>query len=245
MWVLVTCIGIALPALGCDEQARSPQQLSAIARSITVKVLVGKTWGSGVLIEKREGTYLVITNRHVLNRGDTYQVQTEDSEVHPATLQKIDWQSNDLGLLQFRSDRHYAIAEPNMTKTLKIGDEVFAAGFPIAQSSFQFVTGKISLLPLQPIEAGYQIAHSSPVQIGMSGGALLDCQGQIVGINGMSSYPLWGNPYIFQDGSLPDPTTRSIMQQFNWAIPVQTFWQNRRSVSDLKSKLFSHINSLR
>lgn len=48
-------------------------------------------------------------------------------------------------------------------------------------------------------------------------------EGQVVGINGMHAYPLWGDPYVFKDGSLPCPKMRAVMEQSSWAIPIETF----------------------
>lgn len=202
--------------------------IQQIARSITVKVFAGDTSGSGILIQKQGGIYSVVTNDHVLAAGSVYRIQTPDNRIYSATIQtryKSSFQGNDLGVLQFSSNVSYNIASLTAYSTLQEGSEVFAAGFPIEDNfvGFKFTVGKITLLPEKALEQGYQIGYSNDIQKGMSGGPVLNRQGQVVGINGMHAYPLWGDPYVFKDGSLPCPKMRAVMEQSSWAIPIETF----------------------
>lgn len=41
----------------------------------------------------------------------------------------------------------------------------------------------------------------------------------------MHAYPLWGDPYIFADGSEPEPALREQMVNYSWGIPIETFKQ--------------------
>ncbi|WP_204105715.1 MULTISPECIES: serine protease [Spirulina sp. CCY15215] len=205
-------------------------KIQSIARDITVKVLAGRVWGSGVLIKKQGNLYTVITNDHVLEAGNrqNYQIQTSDGQIHFATVGNIPGSNgDDLGELQFQSSRNYQIALTRNTTNLNIGESVFASGFPLETNSpnsqdFTITTGHITLLMDRALLGGYQLGYTNNVYQGMSGGPLLDSQGQLIGINGRSKYPLWGNPYVFKDGSFPTGVTRSQLRSSSWAIPIQT-----------------------
>jgi S1-C subfamily serine protease len=212
----------------------STQQLSQLAKSITVKVLSGDTWGSGIVIKKQEQLYTILTNDHVLipGAGGKYQIQTSDGRIYPASVATgFNFAGNDLALLQFKSSNvSYAVASLADSSNLAVGDEVFTSGFPAdADSSidrgFVFTMGQISQVTPQDFAGGYQIGYTNDIQVGMSGGPTLNHQGQVVGVNGLRKYPLWGNPYVFRDGSTANEAMREQMSQLSWAIPVRTFRQ--------------------
>ncbi|MEC4893823.1 MAG: serine protease [Oscillatoria sp. PMC 1051.18] len=208
----------------------SAEQLHQLAESITVKVLSGENWGSGIIIQKKGQTYTVVTNNHVLifGNGSSYPVQTPDGQIYTANLVKtIDFDGNDLGLLQFQSDKNYTIASLADSSILAVDQEVFAAGFPFEADEskargFVFTIGKVELVINKVLVGGYQIGYSNEIQKGMSGGPLLNSKGQVIGINSMHKYPLWGNPYVFQDGSVASEAMRQEMSQLSWAVPIQT-----------------------
>ena len=222
---------ISGPAVAPYPATQLPKQvqpdLRQVAKAITVKVLSGDTWGSGILIQKQGQIYTVLTNRHVLTPGEgqRYRIQTGDGRIYLANLvNTVSFEGNDLGLLQFRSRRKvYAIASLETSSNPAVGEEVFAAGFPIEATGFFFNVGQISLVLDRGFVGGYQIAYTNDIQKGMSGGPLLNRKGKVVGINGMHSYPLWGNPYVFKDGSTPSLSEQQEMIRFSWAVPVQTF----------------------
>ncbi|NEP53002.1 MAG: trypsin-like peptidase domain-containing protein, partial [Moorea sp. SIO3C2] len=46
-----------------------------LATQITVKVIAGKTWGSGIIINREGSVYTVLTNRHVLTPSEHHQIK--------------------------------------------------------------------------------------------------------------------------------------------------------------------------
>ena len=207
----------------------SPQQLKQLARSITVKILSGENSGSGILLKKDGRVYTVITNRHVLESGKPVQIQTEDGKKHPASLVKgVNFQGNDLALLEFRANANYTLAPLGNLSTITVNEPIYAAGFPFeanpsASQGFVFQTGQVLLVPKRAFKEGYQIGYSNEIEKGMSGGPILNRRGQVIGINGIHAYPLWGNPYIYEDGSQPTEALRDLMSRYSWGIPIQTF----------------------
>lgn len=228
------------------------KQLQKLAQSITVKVRSPDVLGSGIVINRQGAVYTVLTNNHVLVAGEPpYQVETPDAKIHPATKLPISLGDNDLALLQFRSaDTVYAVASLGAGFGLQEGEEVFAAGYPfqywidespptMPTPSFQseeklegFVlrTGKIFSVLDRALEGGYRVGYTNDIQKGMSGGPLLNREGEVVAVNGMHAEPLWGNPYIYKDGSEPSLPQREEMSRYSWGIPIETFVGRSRSL---------------
>lgn len=213
------------------QQQLTEQQLRQFARSITVKVLSGDNGGSGILIGQQGEIYTVLTNQHVLlfGQGKGYRIQTPDGQIYVASLVNLPkFNQQDLGLLQFRTEKTYQVSSLSLKATPIPGEPVLSAGFPFETFNskapgFVVLDGKIQYIHPQTFGGGYQIGYTSTVKKGMSGGPLLNYQGQVIGINGIHKYPLWGNPYVFEDGHRASPEDKKWMSQLSWAITVQTF----------------------
>ncbi|RCJ32589.1 hypothetical protein A6769_27320 [Nostoc punctiforme NIES-2108] len=200
--------------------------LQKMAESITVKVLAGDNGGSGTLIAKRGQVYVVLTNRHILKAGENYRIETPDGRIHIAEVAKnVNFAQKDLGLLLFRANADYNVASIPTASSNTVNEEVFAAGFPFDSQQLAFTTGKISLLSEKAFQGGYQIAYTNNIQKGMSGGPILNSRGEVIGINGMLTYPLFGDPYVFEDGSKPSDRDRQQMTRSSWGVPIQTMVQ--------------------
>ena len=221
-------------------------QLEQEARLITVKILSNprekrdRSLGSGVLFykdkdkdkDKLTSTYGVITNNHVLQAGEApYSIQTPDGKIHRANpvVWKKQLRGNDLALLEFVADSEYRITTKSNQQATR-GDWVMSAGFPLKNSQsksggFVIKPGKIQLVLDKALEGGYQIGFTNDVEKGMSGGPLLNSAGELVGINGLHANPIWGDPYVFEDGSYPTDAQREQISQYSWGIPLQTVKQ--------------------
>lgn len=210
------------------------------ARLISVKVISGNNWGSGVIVSRKGETYTVLTNRHVITPSDQHQIQTPDGRIYPASIQpNRNSQQDDLALLQFQSSQPYQVAVIVNSSTLNIGDVVYGVGFPFLKEDYphqdqEFVLtkGQLSLMLTQPLLEGYKLGYTNDIRKGMSGGAILNSQGQVIGINGKHAYPLWGDPFIYADGSRPTPQLRKQMISMSWGIPSETFkpWLGQASL---------------
>jgi S1-C subfamily serine protease len=208
----------------------SLQSLQRHAREITVKVMSDDNWGSGILIRKQAQTYTVLTNEHVLWIGDRFSIQTPDGKIYGAQRESsAQFGKNDLGLLRFTSPStaSYPVASLGCSLKLTAGTPVFAAGFPLplteySTKGFKFTTGAISLITPKALEGGYQVGYSNNIEKGMSGGPVLNAKGEVIAVNGMHQEPLWGDPYIFQDGSKPSSILFPVLSRSSWAIPIET-----------------------
>lgn len=204
------------------------EDIQTNARQVTVRITATRVWGSGIIVKKTKNVYRVLTNEHVLGRKQMdYTVRTFRGEEYLAKRLKDDSLiGKDLAVLEFTSENQYCIADVGHLP--KPGDDVYAAGFPFetepsAGQGFVIKPGKVWKLVDKPLLGGYQLGYDSLVEKGMSGGPVLNRSGEVVAINGMHAYPLWGSPYKFVDGTRPIKLEAEQMSHYSWAIPIQVF----------------------
>jgi len=137
--------------------------------------------GSGVVVDSDEG--LIITNHHVVDGADTISVSLQDGRVLDATLIGSD-QRTDIALLRIEAERLTALPLADVD-SLRVGDYVVAIGNPFGLG--QTVTsGIISALGRAGLnDENYEnfIQTDAAINVGNSGGALVDLRGHLVGIN--------------------------------------------------------------
>jgi len=225
------------PAQPPEEVSLPSQKLSqgllkSHTRLITVKIFSEQSWGSGIIIEREGKVYTVLTNKHVL-RDDVneYQIQTADGAIHKASRDGMKLDNYDLAILNFISAAEYAVATLGDSNSLSEEEKVVAAGFPFGgdksnDDGFKFTEGQISLILEKSLKNGYQVGYTNQIEKGMSGGPVLNLEGEVVAINGMHAYPLWGQPYIYEDGEQPSPEMVQVMESSSWAIPINKFLQS-------------------
>ncbi len=214
-----------------ERDCLTEAKIKSLAESVTVKVLSGKNSGSGFILDREKGVYTVVTNEHVLIFGqedNSYQIITPDGKKYLAKpVDNIDFKNQDLGLLTFNSVKNYPAVDLNLSAKAIVGEEVYAAGFPFSSDKsipdeFIFSKGNIEMISDLSFRGGYQIGYTNTIKKGMSGGPIFNHKGQIIGINGRHKYPLWGNPYIFEDGTIASAEKKAEMSKLSWAIPIQT-----------------------
>ena len=207
----------------------NPSSAYELAIKFTVKIYSENSWGSGFIVSERNGKYLVLTSKHLIESKKEYRVLTQDGILHNSKV--IDYwqdQNADVALLEFTNEeQEYATAIlPSLdSPSFQIGDKVFAAGFTNASdwtspSQFTLVEGEVVLILNETLIDGYQIGSSNDLRTGMSGGPLLNSRGEVIGINGIGKYPLLVNAYIFSDGTLPSEEMIERMQELSWSIPL-------------------------
>jgi tetratricopeptide (TPR) repeat protein len=212
-----------LPTSVLSNNSLSSEVIRQLAQAITVKVLSNSKGGSGVLISKQGQTYTVLTNAHVISNKGSSRIQTPDDKIYTATvISKGDsLKGNDLAILQFQSQENYQIVALASTSNVSENQEVFAAGFPDDSQKVVISNGKISLLSTQPLVGGYQIGYTNEVRQGMSGGALLNQSGELIGINGLTNNAILTDAYAYQDGTKPSVQKLQQLRQLSFAVPIQ------------------------
>lgn len=151
--------------------------------------------GSGVVYKKKDGKAYIITNHHVIEDATSLEVSLADGTKVEATLLGSDvW--TDLAVVQIDATNVHTIAEFGDSSSLKPGEPVLAIGNPLGlQFSGSVTQGIISGLE-RTIEMDINsdglvdwnaevIQTDAAINPGNSGGALVNLQGQLVGINSM------------------------------------------------------------
>ena len=198
-------------------------QLQDLAKSITVKILTKNGSASGTLIAKNGNNYTILTNDHVMNTGESYRIQTPDGKIYPATVIKEkppSLKNQDVALFQFQSTAEYTIATLGISAPIAVEQKIVAAGFVSDSAKLVFTEGQISLLPDKSFQRGYRIGYSNKVQPGMSGGPILNYQGEVIGINAVHAYPISDKIYTYIDNSKPSTAERQQMRQYSWGVPI-------------------------
>ena len=198
-------------------------QLQDLAKSITVKILTKNGSASGTLIAKNGNNYTILTNDHVINPGESYRIQAPDGKIYPATVIKEkppSLKNQDVALFQFQSTAEYTIATLGTSAPIAVNQKIVAAGFVSDSAKLVFTQGEISLLPDKSFQRGYRIGYSNKVQPGMSGGPILNYQGEVIGINAVHAYPISDKIYTYIDNSKPSAAERQQMRQYSWGLPI-------------------------
>jgi serine protease Do len=146
---------------------------------------------SGVVVDAKNG--LILTNSHVVNDAQTVVVTLSDGRHFNAKTIGED-KPTDIALLQIKAKNLTQIPLGN-SNDLKVGDFVAAIGNPYGLN--QTVTsGIVSALGRTTLGIeNYEnfIQTDAPINPGNSGGALINKQGQLIGINTAILAPERGN----------------------------------------------------
>ncbi|MBD2520656.1 trypsin-like peptidase domain-containing protein [Nostoc sp. FACHB-973] len=176
-------LGMAIAIVQPVAIALTPKEISEIAQQITVRI-DGANTGSGVIIERQGDIYIVVTNWHVVQLEGNYTVQTPDGKRYTFNNSQVKRFSGvDLAVFQFTSNANYRVAEKGNSDQVALGTNISVAGYPQGTSDIDFRRGAISRLVTNPKD-GYAFVYDIGGFPGMSGGAILDEQGKLVGIHG-------------------------------------------------------------
>lgn len=144
-----------------------------------------KGYGSGVIISK-DG--YIVTNNHVIDGADEINVKLDDGRELKGRVIGSD-PTTDLALVKIEGDDFPAIPVGN-SDNLKVGEWVLAVGNPFNLGSTVtagVVSAKARGLGANPVESFIQT--DAAINQGNSGGALVNANGELVGINAMLVSP--------------------------------------------------------
>ena len=140
--------------------------------------------GSGVIVSA-DG--FILTNNHVVEGADELKVSLADDREFKAKVIGAD-PKTDVAVIKIEAQDLPVVTLADSDK-LRVGDVVFAIGNPLAVGE-TVTMGIVSALGRKNLGllddvAGYEnyIQTDAPINMGNSGGALIDAKGRLVGIN--------------------------------------------------------------
>ncbi len=175
---------------------------------------VQRGFGSGVIVSA-DGS--IITNAHVVDGAEKITVMSSDNKEFTAKLVGID-KPSDLAVLKIEAQNLPFLSLGN-SDTVRVGDIVLAIGNPLGIG--QSVTAGIISAKGRQTGLSYGGNYSfedflqtdAPINRGNSGGALINLQGELIGINSqiLSSGGSGGNIGIAF--SIPSNMAKNILEQ--------------------------------
>jgi S1-C subfamily serine protease len=191
----VALLGAAVVVVQTSRAIASiPQPVRDIADKITVRI-DGANGGSGIIIKsaiKSAGnTYTVLTCWHVVDKKGNYTVRTGDGktyQVNYSTVKRIG--DIDLAEFQFTSNKNYRPVEIGNSGEVSAGSTVYAFGWAapdqVSKGREYVPLETTARIVSQPVDE-YALVLSNTVKPGMSGGPILDEQGRLIGVSGLST----------------------------------------------------------
>ena len=148
--------------------------------------------GSGVVIDAAKG--YVVTNNHVVDNANSIKVQLSDGRKFDAKVVGKDPRS-DIALIQIQDPKNLTAIKLADSDALRVGDYTVAIGNPFGLGE-TVTSGIVSALGRSGLNVeNYEnfIQTDAAINRGNSGGALVNLNGELIGINTAILAPDGGN----------------------------------------------------
>jgi serine protease DegQ len=157
----------------------------------TPRERVSQSLGSGVIVDAGEG--YVLTNNHVIAGADDISVTLADGRSFDAEVIGTD-PDTDLAMIRIPAEDLQALAFAD-SKKLRVGDFVVAVGNPfgLGQTVTSGIVSALGRSAFRGLEFQNFIQTDASINPGNSGGALVNLNGDLVGINSAIFTPSGGN----------------------------------------------------
>ncbi|GGC97145.1 putative serine protease YyxA [Thalassobacillus devorans] len=151
--------------------------------------------GSGVIYKKEQGNAYIVTNHHVVENAEQLEVILNDGTKIKAELEGSD-PLTDLAVLKIDDKHVKQVAKLGDAKDVEVGQTAIAIGNPLGMefagsATKGIVSGLNRNIPVDMNKDGQAdwqtevIQTDAAINPGNSGGALINLQGDVIGINTM------------------------------------------------------------
>jgi len=173
--------------------------------------------GSGIIVRFKDGVYYVITNNHVVDDATEIRVATKEGKEYPAELVGKD-ERKDLAMVSFKTNDVYPLATLGDSDNVTVGDFAIAIGNPLGeQFSFSVTMGIVSAVGRTGGPSGNIndfIQTDAPINMGNSGGPLVNIRGEVIGINTWIASNLSGGGNVGLGFAIPINNTKRSIDEF-------------------------------
>jgi serine protease Do len=222
--VLVLLIIVSWFGATATQAAESKSEVPTVVKKVTPSVvaIIGRptsddeTWnnnrfnlahGTGVIV-KSNG--VIVTNAHVVKDMKNIVVVTSEGKSYSGKTTNIDEES-DLALVKIQAE---GLPDATLAASgdIEVGEPVAAIGTPISFALRNSVTAGIVSGIDRSVNSGYQLIQTdAAINPGNSGGALVNMQGQVIGINTLK-YTEFGVESL--GFAIPIDTVKYVLEHF-------------------------------
>lgn len=217
---VVTSTGSTAPTSALTNGTVSAAAKKITPSVVTIQVTGSSESGTGSGVIVRSDGY-ILTNNHVVSvagAGGSITVQTADGRSAKATIVGTD-STDDLAVIRVTGLTNLSAATFARSSALTVGQTVVAVGAPLGLSDT--VTSGIVSATARTVRAGDNdaavfaaVQTDAAINPGNSGGALVDLNGNVIGIN--AAIASTGSSGVTVPG---EPTTQSGSIGIGFAIP--------------------------
>lgn len=210
--------------------------------------------GSGVIYKKSGGSAYVVTNNHVIEGADRIEIMLSDGTKMVGQLIGSDTYS-DLAVVKISDKKVTTVAEFANSDKLKVGETAIAMGSPLgteyANSVTRGIVSSLSRTVTLKNDDGDTISTNAiqtdaAINPGNSGGALINIEGQVIGINSskISSTSSEGEAVEGMGFAIPSNDVIKIINQLekNGQVIRPALGISVASLSDLSTSDISELN---
>ena len=181
--------------------------------SITSQLETGTSSGTGVILSELG---YIVTNAHVVDDALAVQVELTSGSVYDAAIIGSD-EISDLAVLYINAPGLQA-AQFGDSDVLRVGDTVVAIGDPLgSQLRGTYTNGIVSAINRNITVSGRTmtlIQTNAALNAGNSGGPLINCYGQVIGINTMKVGGYSSDTTVEGLGfAIPSTTVKEVVDQ--------------------------------
>jgi serine protease Do len=170
--------------------AISPEEIGKSVKPYIVLVTSGSEVASGVIVDKTENSYTVVSIAKIFSRSKKLVISTADGKKHEilsSDIIALDTE-NDLSIFKFSSPQQYKAAIIVPETNLSNNSNIFIAGFPkptrtISSPVYSIRVGIFQSRVSNSSNNSYNLAYSGNLLAGMEGGGIFDENATLIGIH--------------------------------------------------------------